>query len=408
MHVSHFAQSEMRRTHINLRQASAHQLALRTLFAVLLFLNFVQVSAQTAYAYDPVSAIVAAENGNAARTGQMPGPGPLGPVATKWIADAHYAFKTAPVVADGLVIIGVDDGSMRSFAIDTGLPVWQFLTGEPKLVTSPAYDDGRVFFGATDGNVYALDVNSGIELWRFETRRQWTFSSPAIADEVVYIGFTDGTLYAIDATTGLERWHFKCDVGIWMAPAVVDGAVYVGTHRPLELSDGSLYAIDGQTGVELWRYAPAMRGGFASAPSVADNMLYVTNFFGQVVALDATTGTEIWKYTLGMYSLSTPAAIDGRVFVWGGTGEQVVALDSATGEKLWGVRVGFSITGDVVVASGAVYVSAGGNVIALRALDGSELWRFDQALSGLYTPVVVGGVIYAGSNDGNLYALWSY
>ncbi len=75
---------------------------------------------------------------------------------------------------------------------------------------------------------------------------------------------------------------------------------------------------------------------------------------------------------------------------------------------LWNYTTGDYVDSSPAVVGGVVYVgSDDGNVYALSASDGSKLWNYS---AGYYnyvdsSPAVVGGVVYVGSDDGNVYAL---
>ena len=58
------------------------------------------------------------------------------------------------------------------------------------------------------------------------------------------------------------------------------------------------------------------------------------------------------------------------------------------------------------VANGLVYVgSDDGNIYALNVKDGSKLWNYNTSKAVWSSPTVVNGVVYVGSDDGNVYAL---
>jgi outer membrane protein assembly factor BamB len=57
------------------------------------------------------------------------------------------------------------------------------------------------------------------------------------------------------------------------------------------------------------------------------------------------------------------------------------------------------------VAKGVVFVGSNdGNVYALNAATGTQLWSFTTGGSVGSSPAVANGAVYVGSNDGNLYA----
>src|SRR3712207_4526706 len=61
---------------------------------------------------------------------------------------------------------------------------WKFPTGH-RVVASPVMNDGVIYFGSDDGNIYAVDAESGRQLWRTATRGPVP-CTPAVADGVVY------------------------------------------------------------------------------------------------------------------------------------------------------------------------------------------------------------------------------
>ena len=57
------------------------------------------------------------------------------------------------------------------------------------------------------------------------------------------------------------------------------------------------------------------------------------------------------------------------------------------------------------VANGVVYVgSDDGNVYALNASTGAKLWSYTTGSYVDSSPAVANGVVYVGSSDGNVYA----
>jgi len=82
----------------------------------------------------------------------------------------------------------------------------------------------------------------------------------------------------------------------------------------------------------LWNYTT---GSYLySSPAIINGVVYVGSFDGNIYALNATNGTKIWNYTMGGQVLSSPAVIDGKVYV-GSSDGNVYALNADTGDKLW-------------------------------------------------------------------------
>ena len=97
--------------------------------------------------------------GNAARIGEMPGPGPdpANGIQERWRFTAGDSVDSSPTVVDGVVYVGSDDGTLYALDAATGAERWRFATGD-EVDSSPAVVDGVVFVGSEDGNVYALEA----------------------------------------------------------------------------------------------------------------------------------------------------------------------------------------------------------------------------------------------------------
>ncbi len=144
-----------------------------------------------------------------------------------------------------------------------------------------------------------------------------------------------------------------------------------------------------------------------SSPAVVDGVVYVGSDDHTVYAFDAVTGDGIWIYTTGGRVLASPAILDGTVFV-GSYDKSLYALDKDTGSVLWSFPMAGWVTADPVVTSGVVYSgSLDGNLYAIDATTGRELWN---ASFGYYpsidsSPCVAGGILYVAGGQRTLYAL---
>jgi outer membrane protein assembly factor BamB len=281
------------------------------------------------------------------------------------IADPFDVFLSSPVVAEGAVYFGSGDGHLYALDAASGALRWKFATGDV-VHASPAYANGVLFFGSWDSRFYAVDAASGKEKWRFHggedpaIHNQVGFqSSPAVAEGVVYTGCRDSNLYALDAATGREKWRYNAS-GSWVitSPAITRGKVVAGT------SDSSLYLVlDAATGRPI-----ARRQGNAyifSSPTIAGDVVYVGILNGTLEARDLDSGELLWEFR-------TEASRRNAGWV-------------LTAERRFNAPLLFpSNWREAFLVSVARQFSVG---------------------SIFSTPLVVGGVVYVGSADGNLYAL---
>jgi len=348
----------------------------------------------------------------------------------KWKYEAKSRITSSPAVSEGLVYFGAYDGNLYAVEAVTGQLKWKFQTaGERRYagkhlhgsqpaaetmpdpfdfyLSSPVVWNDAVFFGSGDGNVYALNAASGILKWKFKTG-DVVHASPAIADGKLFVGSWDSYFYALDAATGKEKWRFKTgedpkihnQVGIQSSAAVVDGAVYFGCR------DSNFYALDEATGQKRWAFSN--HGSWViSSPAVRSGKVYfATSDSGLFYSLDAKTGGPIFSLKFQGWPMFSSPAIAGNMLYIGSHMGKLIALDLTAQNTSWTFET------EGAKQNGATWTKSDGtpNYEAAFASD-----FYDDIVTGvskmmaigtiLSSPVVMDGVIYFGSADGNLYAL---
>jgi outer membrane protein assembly factor BamB len=350
--------------------------------------------------------------------------------AEKWNFKSRVAIASSPAVEGDTVYFVSSAGSLAAIDASNGQPRWVYaveherrfeargLHGYPPTaqnvpdawdmwVSSPAVVEGRVFFGSGDGNVYAVEAKTGLLQWKFATG-DVVHGSPAVTNGVVYVGSYDGKFYAIDAATGQARWTFQGGVdpaihnqqGFQASAAVVDGVVYVGSR------DAHVYALDAATGRKKWDY-PTSKSWVNTTPAVRDGLVYAaTSDSSRFFALDARTGRLRFNVDAKAYVFSSPA-LAGRLAYFGSHNGKLYAVDATTGAPAWEFQTAASRTN----ADGLLQPDGGLNRDAFKPIFGDfqdmyvDFARFVSVGAFFGSPTVDRGVLYAGSTDGNLYAL---
>ena len=134
-------------------------------------------------------------------------------------------------------------------------------------------------------------------------------------------------------------------------------------------------------------------------------MYFATSDSSLYHVVDAATGKSILKQQDKSYMFSSPAIVEDVVFI-GVLNGTLQARDRKTGEVLWSFQTEASkenknwvLTKDRSFNDPLLYHSNWRE---------APLVAFEEQLSvgGIYSsPLVVNGVVYFGSSDGNLYAL---
>ncbi len=247
--------------------------------------------------------------------------------------------------------------SVGHVAVSGLAPAWRSSVGEgggyrAKLTAQPVVAGGRVFTMDSDATVTAFDAETGSRIWRTDTQDDEDRSTN-VGGGVAVVG---GTLYAttgradvlaLDAGTGAIRWRKPLGSPARSAPTVADNRVFVSTL------DNRLIALAAATGDRQWAY----QGGTTAttllgqgAPAVSEGLVVVGFGSGDLAAVRAESGALAWTDSLasarGRNSLvdlsairALPVVDRGRVYAIG-VGGLLVALDLRTGRRLWEREVG--------------------------------------------------------------------
>ena len=153
----------------------------------------------------------------------------------------------------------------------------------------------------------------------------------------------------------------------------------------------------------------------AAAPVIGGGQLFAFGTDGAVSAFDAQTGAPKWSVKLRMEENNSSlfgggvSYADGKVYVTTGLGE-VAALDATNGTQIWRVKPAGPLRGSPTIAFDAIYVMTQDNaIIALNAADGKALWNESgsQASAGVFgvaAPAAGQGTVIAGYSSGELTA----
>jgi hypothetical protein len=74
--------------------------------------------------------------------------------------------------------------------------VWSTYIHDEQGGSSPLLTEGKVYVGSDDGNLYCLDMDSGEIVWNFTTGG-YVYSSPALYNGSLYFGSSDGSVYCV-------------------------------------------------------------------------------------------------------------------------------------------------------------------------------------------------------------------
>lgn len=302
------------------------------------------------------------------------------------------------------------------------------------FVSTPAVDEEWVIVGSEgpagsySGALFGLERETGAQRWclvfddkgadrlaQFNCKRAQAEEKPklfglwggavdnrligglGLYDGVVYFGLANGAVYAVDAATGQDRWHYSgAERDIWSTPVVDDERVYVTSL------DHHVYALDRATGREVW--SKDMGATVAGTPTLVEDRLYVGTFANAMHALEPATGADVWPaFKTSNWVWDGPAVVDETLFFTDVSGN-VYAVNAADGQQIWVQKPGAAMRAAPGVSTERLFAGdRSGNLFALSPASGASAWATPVKIKGqlLATPVIVGNYVVVAPFQGD-------
>lgn len=321
-----------------------------------------------------------------------------------------------------------------------------------------------VFVGGGNARFYALNAKTGSVIWSTSlgsSPDHFLWSSPAVYNGSVYIGnasfgdcpLVQGQLVQLNASTGAIQHVFHVvpsgctGGGVWGSPTVdaSAGYVYFATGNPGSCASAYTEAVVKVSAanvskvVDSWQVRGSDKADldFGSTPTLftatfngaTRQLVGVGNKDGMYYALDRNAMSQgtLWRANIahsgncpqcGNGTIS-PSAWDGTyLYVAGGNtaisgvscAGSLSALNPNTGAFVWRHCLGSGPVLGAVAMSGSpdvVFVGQGTYLMGIRASDGATLFTYQDSTSGSAfwgAPSISNGMVYAGNQDGTLYA----
>jgi len=345
---------------------------------------------------------------------------------------------------DGLVFTGSFENQQLALNATTGTIVWDTLTKGP-MIFNGAYSNGRYFRGGTDDNtLYCFNAANGKILWTFTSPNDQTgyfTTGPSVAYGIVYEMNKDGYLYAVNAQTGNLVWKFKGPDSelIWPGmPTVADGKIYVTTGEKEEYNGPSqtseFACLNAYNGLLIWSLPIEALPPRESA-IVAYGTLYIIP--GSVTtAVDTTSGTEystdsqLWAIgdnstTPSISPIPTaitptsiprvqpliaivPSSTESNWSMWRAdpTHSSTATVGPSNLTLAWKYTTKGSVISSPSIVNNIVYAgSQDKNIYAINAQNGDLIWKYATGGPIISSPAVADGKVFIVSEDGYVYCL---
>ncbi len=145
----------------------------------------------------------------------------------RWICSTRDKVDAAPILHNGMVIVGGFDRHVYALEHETGMPVWR-RAFDDGVGTALAAHENKVYVGSADGRISCLDARTGDTKWRFNVGSQIT-SDLILQGKYLYFGCASGAMYCFDVQIQQNVWRHLAGDAIVTRPAIAGDLVLIGS-----------------------------------------------------------------------------------------------------------------------------------------------------------------------------------
>lgn len=212
-----------------------------------------------------------------------------------WRAQASSDVLAPVVLAFDAAIVRSADGRVVRLDLEDGSERWSSSWTPPALTINgysrPLVVDGGVLVGLDDGRVIAINTVNGRVIWEAVLSRPTGRSEvERMVDVDADIVVDSAGIYAVNFQGRAARLEPVRGGIDWAVPMSSTSGLDISVERLVVVDDeGHLHGLDKNSGSTLWTQE-LLRGRRPSTPKLVDDLVVVGDFEGYLHILDARTG----------------------------------------------------------------------------------------------------------------------
>ncbi len=287
-------------------------------------------------------------------------------------ADTGWAAPT-PACDGRRLFVMFASGRLMALSLD-GRLLWSRDFGIPEnpygIASSIAVWKDEVivqFDQSNTGMVAAFHGGSGKPIWIRERRLMPSWATPLVVDEPEWSGLVvvgNPAVEALDLSTGRLLWSVDCMSGETAPSAAYSGGrAFAVTAMASAVALSCLKDAEANPGDTLWTYEEDLPD--ISSPLAVNGRLYFASSPGTVTCLDAQSGGLLWKHAYDARISSSPVNVDGVVFMADASGVLHRFREASSFTALPDVDLGGPTVSTPAFHAGRLYLRAGGELVCV-------------------------------------------
>ena len=237
----------------------------------------------------------------------------------QWVSKLSSVIMSPPQKSGDVVIVKTLDAKLFGLSASNGRRLWSY----EETASAPIITQGIVLIGFDGGSLSALELSSGRLMWevkvaiprgRTELERLVDIdANPIVVGSIVYAITFQGELAAIAIDSGRVLWNREISSHTGFS---VDGDyLYVTDDKSI------IWSFDRFNGGSVWKQ-DSLLNRQVTGPAVLGNYLVVGDFEGYVHWLDKNTGAFVARQRIARDRIiATPVTSGETVYVFASNGE---------------------------------------------------------------------------------------
>lgn len=243
-----------------------------------------------------------------------------------WQSKVSSEVLAAPQIDSGIVVVRTIDGKLFGLNAEDGSRQWVYDRSVPALTlrgtSTPVIANGLVIAGFDEGRLVAVELQSGRLVWetrialgtgRTDIERMVDIDAePVIVDGIIYVATFQGRVAALTADGGRIIW--AREIPSYAGINVDDRHVYISDD------DSAVWALDRSNGNSVWKMEDLLARS-VSAPALVGDVVVVGDLEGYLHWLDQESGEIMGRNRISDSPIiAPPHGQDGVLYAYASDG----------------------------------------------------------------------------------------
>ncbi len=239
-------------------------------------------------------------------------------------------------------------------------------------------------------------------LWTANANGSFTNAYPVRQGDHIFVNDLSGRIYSFELQTGKRKGQLNYRSGaIYTSPIIHKlQIIYVVTSNSSNSS--KLYFYDFSKGSLL--HEVEIEGRVLTDMIPLEETFFLISNDGTVYCYDYYA-KEVWKVKTGIKTLSTPS-FSNSILYFGNINGEIIALSALDGKQIFRREIGDSFFGGSIIADNNLFTgNDDGFLYALNTAEGNINWKYNTKARILMSPAADNENVFVGTLRGSLFSL---